>query len=158
MDKYDHLKALLKAVDHRIAKETLESHVKYLLTSECVLLDKPLVYAKYNAQNLEVLLPNLKMSALDDDARVILDCLRAFKESILAAQADYILIYKGGFNTLRLENDEKPDSGRSIFIEINSLRHALLRHQLQTTSIAQIRIPWLVPYLRSKITPLLPLP
>ena len=85
---------------------------------------------------------DIGLKAIDavKDSVVLLKLLNEFKESILLSQADYLLIYKAGFDIIKLENSAKPNSGRSMYIEINSCRNELVRY-LQTMRGQEF--PWL---------------
>jgi hypothetical protein len=54
--------------------------------------------------------------------------MEEFKEAVLLYQADYVLIYKGGFDVLKLRNVKYPKSGRSLYIQLNSARNELIRY------------------------------
>lgn len=141
----DDLKTLIKAAGNHITRMIVESHVVYPRTST-VNLDKSMIIEKYSADNLHEIVAkiesNINLKAIDaiKDAVVILKLLTEFKESLLVDQADNILIYKGGFDIIRLENEQNPDSGRSIYIEINSCRNELIRY-IQVARGEEI--PWL---------------
>jgi hypothetical protein len=86
---------------------------------------------------------DIGLKAIDavKDSVVLLKLLNEFKESILLSQADYLLIYKAEFDIIKLENSAKPNSGRSMYIEINSCRNELVRY-VQTMR-GQQEFPWL---------------
>ena len=73
---------------------------------------------------------DIRSKAIDDieDALVLLKILNELKETILLSQADYIIIYKAGFNIIKLENSARPNLGRSIYVDINSCRNELNRY------------------------------
>ena len=67
----------------------------------------------------------------------ILDILFLIKDDILFSQADFVQFYKSGHDIFRIHNS-KPQSGRSIYIEINSLRLEVL-NLLRMEEYSQIK-------------------
>ena len=142
----DDLRTLVRAAGNRVARTIVESQVVYPRTSS-ICLDKAIVFEKYTpgglrevVTKLELNVDNVKAAHAVKDAVVILKLLVELKDSLLVNQADNILVYKGGFDIVRLQNDENPKSGRSIYVEINSCRNDLIRY---IQAARKEEIPWL---------------
>ena len=143
----DDLKTLVKTAGDHIAGTIVESHVVYPRTSS-ICLDKAIIFEKYTPSSLQEVVTKIERNTITNvkavhavkDAVVILKLLMELKDSLLVDRADNIMIYKGGFDIVRLQNDEEPKSGRSIYIEINSCRNDFVRY-IQTARKEQV--PWL---------------
>lgn len=82
----------------------------------------------FNANSLDKILPKikdnieLKYHKITDDIMFLLNLINKFRHEVLLKEADYLIIKKNNFTLLKLENEGKPNSGRSIKIDINSFR------------------------------------
>jgi hypothetical protein len=99
------------------------------------LSDKAVVTLEYSKSSpstmaIKELHSKIELQAIDavKDAVEVLTLIEEFKESLLVDQADTIVIYKGGFDVIMLKNSENPESGRSIYVELNSCRNELIRY------------------------------
>ena len=140
------LKFLVKTTGNHIARTVVESHIVYPKTSS-IDNQRAIFSSVFDAATLSDVIrfieADIGLKAIDavKDSVVLLKLLNEFKESILLSQADYLLIYKAGFDIIKLENSAKPNSGRSMYIEINSCRNELVRY-VQTMR-GQQEFPWL---------------
>jgi hypothetical protein len=73
---------------------------------------------------------NIELKGIDavKDSIILLKMMEEFKEAVLLDQADYVLIYKGGFDVLKLRNVKYLKIGRSLYIDLNSARNELIRY------------------------------
>lgn len=139
------LRTLVKAAGNHIARTVVESHVVYPRTSS-INVEKAIYSGEFDPDNLREALEKIELQinlkAIDavKDSLVILKLIFEFKESLMLRQADYVVIYKAGFDIILLKNQLNPNSGRSIYIEINSCRNELIRY-IQT--FREERIPWI---------------
>ena len=125
------LKTLLNTVGSHVARNIIQSHIVYPKTEN--LSDKAILETEFeNSLNdaITFIEKSINLKAIDaiKDAFEVLCMMEEFKESIMIDQADYIVIYKGGFNIIKLKNSLNPASGRSIYVEINSCRNELIRY------------------------------
>lgn len=138
------IKNLVEKIGLHAARTIVESQVTYPRTYILV-DDKALITMEFEGSLATVITSvqnNIELRALDatNDVVSILRMMVDLKESILLANADMIIVYKGGLNILRLVNSGNPKSGRSINIEINSFRNELIR---QIQFVPGRDIPWL---------------
>jgi hypothetical protein len=72
---------------------------------------------------------NLKVMDAKDDVVEVLSMLNEdkCKDSYFLSRVNELLLYKHGIQILCLKNSKNPSSGRSIHIEIKSLRTELIR-------------------------------
>ena len=126
--KMDWRKENYSKLDDNVAQNILKSLITYPRT-ESLEKDKPFVNLKIEVpskeayQNIiESLKMNVQLKAVDgrEDIIYILGHLSFLREELLLDQCDYIQIYKGGMNLLRIQIGEN-NNGRSAYIEIHSL-------------------------------------
>ena len=115
----------------------LESQIKYPKTSEindlnyndCIQIQT--FFNNPDTTEINILPPllnelkkniNLKYHALNDDIIFLIKNLFKYKDIILLHQADNLIIQKNNSPILNLENSAKPNSGRSITINITIFR------------------------------------
>lgn len=127
----DSLYNLIKEIGHDTARSIVESQIVYPRTIG-LQNDKALYSGEFDETLTDVITKiqnSIELKAVDavKDAVSILKLVEEFKHSILLSNADLVVVYKGGFDILRLENKANPQSGRSIYIEINSCRNELIR-------------------------------
>jgi hypothetical protein len=137
------IKQLVENVGIHVALNIIQSHVVYPRTDE--LKDTGVYESEYSKSLTEVckqIEQSIELKAIDavKDSLIILSMIEEFKDDVLLAQADMLVIYKGGFDILKLRNADEPNSGRSIYIEINGCRNELIRY-IQTARGKTI--PWL---------------
>lgn len=141
----DSLRYLSEKVGNDIARTVIESQVVYPKTKN-YLEDEKAIVTKDFEDTLKVVIQEIQTSidikAVDaiKDAVTILERVEECKDSVLLSRADYLVVYKGGFDILRLRNKKMPNSGRSIFIEINSCRNELIR--LSQTMRGKVDLRW----------------
>lgn len=129
------LTQLSKIISPHEFVKILESQIRYPKTSE---LDKMFgsesIVSSFDCSNndaFNTLLNelkiniNLKYFGLTDDIMFVLKSLFDNKNTILLNQADYIIIEKNNYSLLKLENSAKPNSGRSIHLNIYNFRQVL---------------------------------
>jgi len=122
----------------KLHNDTKDMVLKSLVTyprTESIEKDKPLLVILIKTvedllDSKKEIMQAIELKALDGirDILLVIDSLARVKDDILLFNADYVQIYKGGFDLLRFVID-KPDekkSGRSIYIEINSYRKELM--------------------------------
>eukprot|EP01036_Dinobryon_divergens_P024970 gene24970-33469_t len=140
------LNFLVKTTGNHIARTVVESNIVYPKTSS-IDNQRAIFSSVFDAATLSDVIrfieADIGLKAIDavKDSVVLLKLLNEFKESILLSQADYLLIYKAGFDIIKLENSAKLNSGRSMYIDINSCRNELVRY-VQTMRRQQ-EFPWL---------------
>jgi hypothetical protein len=82
---------------------------------------------------------DIKLKEIDalDNVTEVLSMLNRDKssDSYFLSGVDELLLYKGGIALLRLKNSKTPSSGRSIHIEIKSLRNELIRRAKEKSGI-----------------------
>ena len=141
----DNLKGLIETAGNHVARMVIESHVMYPRTSN-LKNEHAIFSAEFSEKTLLETISgvenNIQLKAIDavKDAVQILKLINEFKSSILLRQADYLVIYKGGFDVLSLKNSDNPNSGKSIYVEINSCRNELIRY-IQTLRVKEF--PWM---------------
>jgi hypothetical protein len=120
------MRQLVSQVGPHITRNIIQAQVVYPKTAS--LSDKAVVTLEYSKSSpstmaIKELHSKIELQAIDavKDAVEVLTLIEEFKESLLVDQADTIVIYKGGFNVIKLKNSENPESGRSIFVELNSV-------------------------------------
>lgn len=129
----DSVSVLVKTVGDTVARNIVQSQVVYPKTKS--LQDNALHMADYSAKEglklvIDSIEASIELKAVDAirDAVDILKLMDEFRDPIMLAQADYIVIYKGGFDILKLKNVAMPESGRSIYVEVNSCRNEIIRY------------------------------
>lgn len=137
------VRELASSLGHHIAKMIVQSQVLYPRTTN-IILEKALYTGTFESSLLPVvqeLQGSIELHAIDAiaDCVEVLKMMDEFRDSILLQRADYVVIYKGGFDVVKLKNTHNPQSGRSIFIELNSCRRELINY-IDTTQ--KKRIPW----------------
>lgn len=91
--------------------------------------DKPFITMQFNPNNLTELNPDLitnielKHFKLNEDVIFLINSINKFRHNLLVAKADHIIITRNTFVLAKLENELKPNSGRSIKIDLNSFRN-----------------------------------
>jgi len=99
--------------------------------------------AEYDDKNLSNVIKaiqedaNLKVIDAIDDVVDILSMLNEEKytDSYLLSGVNELLVYKEGVNIMCLKNSKNPSSGRSIHIEIKSLRNELIRRAKEQSGV-----------------------
>lgn len=139
------LKYLISKAGHTAARNIIESQIVYPRTANLA-ADKAILMLEFNGTLKSVVSDienNIDLRAVDavKDCLQVLKLVEEFKETILLDQADFFVIYKGGFDVLKLQNMKKPDSGRSIYIELNSARNELIRY---TETLRAESFPYLI--------------
>lgn len=134
----DELGTLLTAAGEYIARKVVQSHVVYPRTEN--LRDKALhngVFSKDLKEAISAIESSIELRAIDtvSEAVAILSLLDEYKHVVLINQADYIVIYNGGFDVIKLKNESDPNTGRSIYVEVNACRNELVRY-IQSTRAA----------------------
>ena len=128
---------LLASVGSRIAKNIIQSQIVYPRTLSLG-SDKAMIQLQFDGtllpaiQQLENSIELKAIDAVKDYSVTVLKRIEEFKNSLFLEQADYVVVYKGGFDVVKLENAQKPNSGRSLYIELNSARNELIRY-IETT-------------------------
>jgi hypothetical protein len=124
------LDQLSKVINPNDFLKLIESQIKYPKTSD-IDTTTDCIQTSFDCSNnsaLNTLLAelkiniNLKYFGLTDDIIFTVKNLFNYKDTILLSQADYLIIEKNNFCLLRLENSSKPNSGRSIVINVNNFR------------------------------------
>ena len=123
---------LLASVGSQIAKNIIQSQIVYPRTLSLG-SDKAMIQLPFDGTLLPAIQKienSIELKAIDavKDSVTVLKLIEEFKNSLLLEQADYVVIYKGGFDVVKLENAQKPNSGRSLYIELNSARNELIRY------------------------------
>ena len=130
------LQQLISTIGTHVARNIVQEQIVYPRTDK-LSSDSGIVEVDFDGTLLEVIQKienNIELKAIDavKDSEILLKMMEEFKEAILLDQADYVLIYKGGFDVLKLRNIKYPKSGRSLYIELNSARNELIRY-IETT-------------------------
>lgn len=126
------LQQLVSSIGAHVARNIVQAQILYPRTDKLV-ADNGILELDFDGTLLEVIQRienNIELKAIDavKDSVILLKMIEEFKESVLLDQADYILIYKGGVDVLKLRNVKYPKSGRSLYIELNSARNELIRY------------------------------
>ena len=137
------VRELANSLGHHVAKMVVQNQVVYPKTTN-INLEKALYSGSFESSLLLVvqeLQNSIELQAIDAiaDCMEVLKMMDEFQDSILLRQADYVIISKGGFEVVMLKNNLNPQSGRSIFIELNSCRRELFNY-IETTR--RKRLPW----------------
>ena len=126
------LTTLVKNLGHHTARTIIESQIVYPRTAS-IQTDSAMFTGEFGNSLLEAIKQiqnDIELKAVDavkDDAVVVLSMMEEFKDSLLISKADFVVVYKGGFDVVKLININRPNSGRSIYVEINSCRNELIR-------------------------------
>lgn len=126
----DSIAALINTVGLKVAQTILQSQVVFPTTSS--LHDKAILELEYNTNSLSTAIKAARDSielqdiAANDDVADLLALLEQLQRVVFLPQADRVVIYKGGFNIVKLINTACPASGRSVYVEINSCREKLM--------------------------------
>jgi hypothetical protein len=129
------LEQLSKIIKSDDFLKIVESQIRYPKTSEfnktsnneCI----EMPFDCSNGDTLNTLLTelktniNLKYFGLTNDIMFVLKSLFDDKNAILLSQADYLIIEKNNYCLLKLENSSKPNSGRSIHIDVYNFRQVV---------------------------------
>ena len=123
---------LLSSVGSNIAKNIIMAQIVYPKTVG-LSTDKAMIELTYDGTLLpaiQTIENSIELKAIDaiTDSVLVLKLVEEFKNSVLLDRADFVFIYKGGFDVVKLKNDQKPESGRSLYIELNSARNELIRY------------------------------
>lgn len=123
---------LISLAGVNVARNILESQVVYPKTVN-LQLEKSMLNLTFNGNLKSVIMAietDIDLKAVDclKDCVEILKLVEEFKDSVLLSRADFLVIYKGGMDVVKLENGEKPNSGRSIYLEVNAARNELVRY------------------------------
>lgn len=140
----DRLFNLIKEIGHDSARSIVDSQIIYPRTSD-LQYDQAMFTGEFEETLTDVITKiqnSIELKAVDavGDAISILKLMEECKNSILLSKADLVVVYKGGFDILKLENRKYPQSGRSIYIEINSCRNELIR---KIQNARDKEVPWL---------------
>jgi hypothetical protein len=115
------------------AKHIIEAQITYPRTDgDNVCSEKAMVEFAFDGTLYHVIQtmeysPELNTVDAVKDSVSVMKLMEVSKKAILLDQADYVLIYKGGFDVIKLTNNKMPASGRSIYIELNAVKHELIR-------------------------------
>ena len=128
----DNFQLLVNSSGAHIARNIVQAQIVYPRTVNLT-GDKAILELNFDGTLLDVIQNienSIELKAIDTvkDSIILLKMIEEFKASVLLDQADYLLIYKGGFDVLKLRNEKNPNSGRSLYIEINSVRNELIRY------------------------------
>lgn len=124
------MQTLINTVGLEMTKTILRSQVVYPRTAS--LQDKALLELEYPGKSMTMAVnaarESIELQAIDanNDVADLLALLEQFESLVILSQADCVVVYKGGFDVVKLTNTARPASGRSIYVEINSCRDKLL--------------------------------
>jgi hypothetical protein len=112
-------------------ESTVEAHVRYVETEKLDLQD---IVSSFEFEDSlrEVIMQietNIELRAIDQTA----DCVAAlravdqYRDDLVIAQADYILLSRGPRNVVALRNKKFPKSGCTVCVDFNTRRLSLAR-------------------------------
>jgi hypothetical protein len=105
------LQQLVSSIGAHVARNIVQEQIIYPRTDKFV-ADNGILELDFDGSLLEVIQrieSNIELKAIDaiKDSVILLKMMEEFKESVLLDQADYNLIYKGGYDVLELRNTLK---------------------------------------------------
>jgi hypothetical protein len=105
------LQQLVSSIGAHVARNIVQVQIIYPRTDKFV-ADNGILELDFDGSLLEVIQrieSNIELKAIDaiKDSVILLKMMEEFKESVLLDQADYNLIYKGGYDVLELRNTLK---------------------------------------------------
>jgi hypothetical protein len=119
------LKNYIQSLGIETVRKDIQNHVVQYRMTEAIIDDAPILSYQFENTLHEVVFKSEELDKVPHDVWknvfVLLDVLESIKTDLLLSHADYVCIFKGPFLILRVENLAKPNSGRSICVEMKDL-------------------------------------